>query len=138
MNPRFFESLEGRGLGVRQSRLGVAFGENPTSAARAHQQEFNRVIADSITNCGDLLTFAQLTKIGQWNKLRGRISSPRPPNCAPWPGIRDVSTHRKQSARCNALSLETSLVQAGIGFGEVKGIFLPTCVPPFGWNIILF
>jgi hypothetical protein len=55
MNTRFFKSLQRRGLGVRKAPLNAAFGENPASAARLDQQEFNAAFAYAVANRGDLL-----------------------------------------------------------------------------------
>jgi hypothetical protein len=55
MNAGFFKSFQGRRLGVREAAFNAAFGKNPTSATRLHQQEFYAAFAHAVANCGDLL-----------------------------------------------------------------------------------
>ena len=57
MNASLFNRLDGSGLGLRESRLDAAFGENPASTAGLNQQKFDTAFAHAITNGGDLLSF---------------------------------------------------------------------------------
>jgi hypothetical protein len=63
MNPRFFERLEGRGLGVRQPRLDASLGKSPASAASLNQQEFNASAANAVADSSHLFTATQLAKL---------------------------------------------------------------------------
>jgi hypothetical protein len=55
MNTRLFQSLAGSGLRVGESAFHSTFGENPSSAASLHQQEFDPVSAYAVADRCHLL-----------------------------------------------------------------------------------
>jgi hypothetical protein len=73
MNSRLFESFEGSGLSVCQTRLGAALGESPMSAVGPNQQEFDAAGADPVADGGDLFAFPQFAKLRQWKELGWRL-----------------------------------------------------------------
>lgn len=69
MNPSLFESFEGGCLGVGKPRFDAAFGENPASLAGLNQQEFDRISAHPVTDCGYLFTVPQFAQFRQPNEF---------------------------------------------------------------------
>jgi len=61
VNARFFKGFERRGLSVAQTGLDAALGENPSTTAGSHEQEFWSSGADAIANRRNLLATAQVT-----------------------------------------------------------------------------
>jgi hypothetical protein len=70
MNSRLFESFEGSGLGVRQSRFDTAFGKSPASAASLNQQEFDATVAGPVAHSGHLFAAMPFTRL-QWPQQSG-------------------------------------------------------------------
>lgn len=58
VNAGLFKCFEGRRLGMGKARFNSTFGENPASAASLHQQKFEAVSADAVTDRGDLLALS--------------------------------------------------------------------------------
>jgi len=96
MDSRLFEGFECRGLSMRQPWLGVAFGKNPASAARSHQQKFDDTAANPVADRGYLFAFPKFAELRQPVILRGGMGRAIPVLAAPQCNICDVRAHESR------------------------------------------
>jgi hypothetical protein len=76
MNPSFFESFQGRCLGMCKPGFHTAFGKNPATFARLNQQEFDATAAHPVANRGHLFAFPKFAQVRQPNELGRRLILP--------------------------------------------------------------